>query len=138
MLVLSIIAVIIALVIVALFISYTNSYSQRVYGYDIFNSYTFVLCVIAYLSLYFGNKWYMSALEAGGDTLNGALVMIIGASILLYVFEYNIKKTSILYGVTMTFITGIVYAAATPVVLAFVLAAIAMLAETKPVYNIND
>jgi hypothetical protein len=138
MLVLSIIAVIIALVLVVLFIGYTNNYSQRVYGYDIFNHYTFILSVIAYLSLYFGSKWYMSALESQGDTLNGALVMIIGASILLYVFEYNIKKTSFLYGVAMTCITEIVYAAATPVVFAFVLVAIAMLAETKPVYNIKD
>jgi len=138
MLVLSIIAVIIVLVLVVLFIGYANSYSQKVYRYAIFNRFTFTLCVIAYLALYFGNKWYMSALKAGGDTLNGVLVMIIGASILLYVFEYNIKKTSIFYGVTMTFITGIVYAAATPVVFAFVLIAIAMLAETKPVYNIND
>lgn len=50
----------------------------------------------------------------------------------------NIKNTSLFYGLVMSVVTEIFYAAATPVVLLVLLMAAAFFAETKPVYNIND
>ncbi len=64
--------------------------------------------------------------------------MAIGAILLVGVVYLNIKNSSLLYGLIMSVVTEIIYAAATPVVLLVLLMAMAFFAETKPVYNIND
>ena len=138
MVVLSIIGIIIALILVALFVQYSNKHSQRAYNYEIFNAGNFIVSVLGYLAIYFGNGWYSDALKEHGDLLNGELLMGIGGLFLLGVVYINIKNTSLFYGLVMSVVTEIFYAAATPVVLLVLLMAAAFFAETKPVYNIND
>ena len=138
MVVLSIIGIIIALILVALFVQYSNKQSQRAYNYEIFNAGNFIISVLGYLAIYFGNGWYSDALKEHGDLLNGELLMGIGGLFLLGVVYINIKNTSLFYGLVMSVVTEIFYAAATPVVLLVLLMAAAFFAETKPVYNIND
>ena len=138
MVVLSIIGIIIALILVALFVQYSNKQSQRAYNYEIFNAGNFIVSVLGYLAIYFGNGWYTDALKGQGDLLNGELLMAIGGVFLLGVVYLNIKNTSFLYGLVMSVVTEIFYAAATPVVLLVLLMTAAFFAETKPVYNIND
>lgn len=138
MIVLSIIGIIIALILIALFIQASNAYSVKVYGYEIFNIGNFVISVLGYIAIYFGNEWYRDALKVQGDLLNGELLMAIGAILLVGVVYLNIKNSSLLYGLIMSVVTEIIYAAATPVVLLVLLMAMAFFAETKPVYNIND
>ena len=138
MVVLSIIGIIIALILIALFIQASNAHSVKVYGYEIFNAGNFIISVLGYLAIYFGNGWYSDALKEHGDLLNGELLMGIGGLFLLGVVYLNIKNTSLLYGLVMSFVMEILYAAATPVVLLVLLMAAAFFAETKPVYNIND
>ena len=138
MVVLSIIGIIIALIVVALFVQYTNEYSQSKYSYEIFNVGNFVISVVAYFALYFGNGWYQDALRVDGDLLNGILVIAIGVIALCGVVYINIKNTSLYYGIIMSIVTEILYAIATPIVFFALLMAVAFFAETKPVYNIND
>jgi len=139
MLVLSIIGIIIALILVALFVQFANEYSEKAYSYyAIFNATNFIVSALGYLAIYFGNEWYNDALKAHTDLLNGELLMGIGGLFLLGVVYRNIKNTSLIYGLIMSVVTEILYAAATPVVLWMLFAAVAVLAETKPVYNIND
>lgn len=138
MVVLSIIGIIIALIVVALFVQYTNEYSQSKYSYEIFNVGNFVISVVAYFALYFGNGWYQDALRVDGDLLNGILVIAIGVIAFCGVVYINIKNTSLYYGIIMSIVTEILYAIATPIVFFALLMAVAFFAETKPVYNIND
>ncbi len=138
MVVLSIIGIVIALILVALFIKVSNAHSVKVYGYEIFNAGNFIVSVLGYLAIYFGNRWYSDALKEHGDLLNGELLMGIGGLFLLAVVYLNIKNTSLLYGLVMSFVMEILYAAVTPVVLFVLFMAVAFFAETKPVYNINN
>ena len=138
MTVLTIIGVLIVLALLALSIQLANEHSTKVYGYEIFNIGNFILSVIAYLAIYFGNSWYMEALREQGDILNGVLLMGIGIIVLLWIIYNNIKKSSLVYGLTMSIITELLYAAATPLVFFAFIMAIAFFAQTKPVYNIND
>lgn len=138
MTVLTIIGVLITLILIALFIQSSNEYSMKVYGYEIFNAGNFMVSVFGYLAIYFGNSWYSEALKEQGDLLNGQLLMGIGGLFLLAAIYFNIKNTSLVYGLMMSIVTEILYAAATPVVLLGLLVAAAFFAETKPVYNIND
>ncbi len=138
MLVLSIIGIIIGLILLALFIQASNGYSVKVYGYEIFNTGNFTVSVLGYLAIYFGNSWYMDALKEHGDLLNGEILMAIGGVFLIGVVYLNIKNTSLIYGLVMSIVAEVVYAAATPFILLVLLMAGAFFAETKPVYNIND
>ena len=138
MLVLSIIGIIIGLILLALFIQASNGYSVKLYGYEIFNIESFIISVLGYLAIFFGNSWYMDALKEQGDLLNGEILMVIGGVFLLSVIYLNIKNTSFIYGLVMSIVTEVVYAAATPIVVLVLLMAVSFFAETKPVYNIND
>lgn len=51
-----------------------------------------------------GNYWSRSAVAAGGDPLNGWVVAIIGACVLLAVILNNFKNTNIWYGIGGTLI----------------------------------
>ena len=138
MLVLSIIGIIVGLIVIALFIQFSNEYSVRVYKYEIFNVGNFVLSVLGYIAVYFGNEWYFQELKVHGDTLNGILLIVIGALLLFSVIYVNIKKTSLLYGFMMSIVEGILYLVVTPLVFFVFIAVVAFFSETKPVYNIND
>ena len=138
MTVLTIIGVLIVLALLALSIQLANEHSTKVYGYEIFNIGNFIVSVLAYLGIYFGNSWYMDALREQGDILNGVLLMGIGIIVLLWIIYNNIKKSSLIYGLTMSIVTELLYAAATPLVFFAFIMAIAFYSQAKPVYNMND
>jgi len=138
MVVLSIIGIIIVLILIAVFIQASNEYSVKTYRYEIFNIGNFIVSVFGYLAIYFGHGWYTDAIREQGDLLNGILIMGFGILFLLGVVYFNIKKTSLLYGIVMSIISELIYAAATPIIFFALLLAGAFFAETKPVYNIND
>jgi len=138
MVVLTIIGVIVGLIFLAYFIGASNKYSKKVYKYEIFNMGTFIISAIGFLAIYFGNSWYTTALKKHGDILNGELMIVIGTLLLLGVLYVNIKNTSFMYGLIMSVVAGIIYAAATPLIFFAFLLATAFFSETKPVYRIND
>ena len=138
MMVLSIIGIIIVLVLISLLIAYSNEYSSKVYGYEIFNSGNFIVSVLGYLAIYFGNDWYLEALKTGEDVLNGEVLTLVGIVFLLGVIITNVKRTSLFYGLVMSVVMEILYLAATPIVFFAVLIAMAFLSQTRPVYTINN
>ena len=138
MVVLSIIGVIIGLILVTLLVKASNEHSSKVYKYKIFNYENFILSILGYFASYFGYEWYLKAIKQNTDILNGELLMVIGVLFFLAAIYANIKNTSLLYGLLMSIVTELVYAAAAPVVFYALIMAIAFFSKTKPVYNIND
>ena len=138
MIVLAIIAAIVALVLLAWFINYSNHYSLKKYGCEIFNVEEFGAYVIAYAFLYFGYDWFEKALSHNGDTLNGIILMVIGSIILIALVLSSIEETSIRYGLAMGLVKIVLYAAAAPVVIAGLFLIGAWLMETKPVVRLDD
>ena len=96
MTVLLVIAALIALALVVWFINYSNEYSQREYGYEIFTLEEFIVYVIAYAFLYFGYNWFEKALHNGGDTLNGILLMVISGIVFTVMILYAMDTQPII------------------------------------------
>lgn len=138
MLVLSIIAGLIVLVLVAIGMQYLNEYTKKHYRYEMFNLTTFVLYAIGYVLLYGGYRWIEDALQHKGDWLNGAVLIVIGVVLLIIAVVTIIKHTSLRYGVMLSIVLGVLYAAVTPITIYMLILAVAMLFETRPVYNLNS
>jgi hypothetical protein len=114
-----------------------NSYSYKKYKYEFFNMQNFVTTAIGYAFLFFGNNWYMNAVKANGDLLNGGILIGIGAVTVLYVVYINIKRTDLLFGLFFTLFQLVLYVALTLGAAFALLIVMAALSETKPVYNLN-
>jgi hypothetical protein len=114
-----------------------NSHSVERYGYEIFNVANFTLCVLGYTALFFGRSWYDDAIRLHEDILNGELLMGIGVLLLLLVAYLIIKRTSVVYGIVMSIVTGLFYAIATPFVVIALVVMVAYFSQTKPVINVN-
>lgn len=137
MIVLGIIGFILVVLLLYWLVISINAYSYKKYKYEFFNMQNFIITAIGYAFLFFGNKWYMSALKDSSDLLNGGILLGIGVVIVLYVVYMNIKHTALLFGLFFTLFELILYVALSLVSAFALLIAIAALAETKPVYNIN-
>jgi len=138
MAVLTIIGIIIGLMALYMFIEYLNNFSLRNYRYEFFSVAHFTQIIIGYWMIYFGNSLYTKALKAGGDLLNGELLMAIGAVAVLIILYKNFMATP--FGVALA-LSAIQLALSLPLAVgAFfvLLIAIAVLAETKPVYVLNN
>ena len=138
MIVLSIIAALIALAFIVWFVQYSNDYSTRVYGYEVFNTEEFFGYMVAYVMLYFGYNWFEEALNDHGDILNGILLVLIGLIVIAGMVYNTIKQTSLRYGLGMSLIKALLYAVAAPVVVGIVMIVGAWLMETKPVVRLDD
>lgn len=137
MLVLTIIGVLVGLFIVAMFITGSNEHALIKYGYEIFNYANFIVSVIGYVLIFFGYKWLMDDISNGGDTLNGAVLIGVGAIFLIYVVYTNIKNTSFIYGIVYTVFQTIIYIPSSYFAVIAVIMAIAFFSNTRPVYNLN-
>ena len=138
MLVLKIIGILIVAFLIYLLIIKVNEYTIQKYRYEFFNMANFLISAVGYGLLYFGYKWYMSALEKNQDILNGQILIGIGVILILTVIYYNIKNTSGPIGLVLSLIQAPIYSALAVFSLVALIAAIAFFSETKPVYNIND
>jgi len=118
-------------------VTVVNNYSYKKYKYEFFNMQNFVTTAIGYAFLFFGNNWYMDALKANGDLLNGGILIGIGAVTVLYVVYLNIKRTDLLFGLLGSLFQLILYVALTLGAVFALLIVMAALSETKPVYNLN-
>ena len=137
MTVITIIGILVGLYLLFLFITSVNNYTYRVYKYDIFNKENYFTSVGAYALIFFGNNLYRDAVANSGDILNGQLLIGFGIMILVGVFAYNIKHTSLILGFILSLIQVVIYVPAAIVSLLILLVLIAYFSETKPVYNIN-
>ena len=98
MTVLYIIGVLAIVIVLLMLVGWVNALSQRKYDYEFFTYGNLALATIAYALLFFGGKFYLDALSAHGDILNGILMMGIGAIIILGVLIWHIKHTSFIFG----------------------------------------
>jgi len=121
-----------------IFIEYLNNFSMRSYGYGFFSVGHLAQVIIGYWIIYFGNNLYSKALKAGGDLLNGELLIAIGAVVVLIVVYKNFKAVPFLVAVVLS---GVQLALCLPLAvgaLFILIVGAAILAETKPVYVLNN
>lgn len=138
MFVLSLIALIAASAALYGFIEWFNSYTHEKARYKFFTMEHSAAMVISYGLIFFGNGNMQSALENHGDALNGALVIGIGAVILIGVIVNNFKNTPKKLAIIGSIFQIILYI---PIAIGAVIIAAVMFAyfsQTKPVYNINS
>lgn len=139
MTVLTILGVLAAALMIYGFITFMNGYTYRKFQFKFFNEVNIFLIPIAYVAIFFGYSSYQDALKAtNGDPLNGALIVAIGAIILLGQIYINFKNTNFKYGLFGTMIQFILYVPITVVALGIIAIMFAFFADSKPVYNINS
>jgi len=126
-----------AVVLLLLFIvANINEYSMKHYSYEFFSFGNLAVVAVAYLMLFYGNKWYLEELAKAGDILNGQILMGIGVLIICALIYIHIKSTSIIFATVVTPFQLILYIpAAVLSIFAFIVVA-AWLTETKPVYRL--
>jgi hypothetical protein len=123
-------------ILLLLIVTYINEYSTKHYSYEFFSFGNLAVVAIAYLMLFYGDKWYSEELVKGGDILNGQILMGIGVLVISALVYVHIKNTSILFAAVVTPFQLILYIpAAVLSIFAFIIVA-AWLSETKPVYRL--
>lgn len=120
------------------FIEWFNAYTQEKARYQFFSIGNSVAMVFAYGMLYFGNTHMQRALENNGDWLNGALVMVIGISILIGVVVNNFKNTPRKLAIQGTIAQIILYVPIAVCAVIIVIAVVAFFSQIRPVYSINS
>jgi len=137
-LVLSIIGIIVVLSLIFLLAAYVGEYGVKHYGYELFTYQQFAFVSIPTVALYFGIKWFLDALKSDGDILNGLIVIGISILVLLYRVYYNFKHTNFLFGLGATLVQFGIFMPLSFFAFIALIMVVALLAETKPVYNLNS
>ncbi|MCX6075627.1 MAG: hypothetical protein NTW78_01925 [Campylobacterales bacterium] len=135
--VLKIIGVLAGLILLAMFVTSMNAYTQKKYKYEIFNWYNLAAAGAGYAFILFGRSWYLESLNINGDILNGIILIVIGVITLGLVVRNNIRKTSLTFELLFSVVQLALYIPAAVVAFYGLLAAAAFFAQTKPVYSIN-
>lgn len=138
MFVLSLIALIAASAALYGFIEWFNSYTQEKARYEFFTKEHTAAMVLSYGMMFFGNQWFKNASAVNGDTLNGAVVIIIGAIILISVIVNNFNKAPQKIALIGTAAQLILYIPIAIAAVFIILMMMAVLAQTKPTYNLNS
>ena len=142
MIVLSIIGGILGLAFVYWMVEKINELSYRVNKYEYFSATTAGFVVVGYYLLFFGYAVYTKAARVvDGDILNGILLMIIGGVLMgmIVISNFiNTPKENIFITLFFTTIQLVVYVGLAYVSIFIILLAVAALAQTKPVYVLNN
>jgi len=138
MTVLYILGTLLVIALIFVLVEKINAFSISNYNYEFFTWGNLFFTTTAYLSIFYGRKWYLSALVTdNGDTLNGVVLIVIGVLMLLGLLITHMKSTNFIFGFAVGFLQLALYVPASVAsVLAFIMAA-AWLSETKPVVNLN-
>ena len=137
MIVLGIILAIVVAVGVAVLIAKLDDIMSETYGYRFFTIEHFVMIFVAYLLIFFGHSWFVKALEASTDTLNGIVLMLIGAILIAVTFYRNIVNTSFAVGLSVSIVQLALYAVGSVFAFLALIMALAYFSDTKPVYTVN-
>ncbi|MFY1027467.1 hypothetical protein CFY87_10015 [Actinobacillus seminis] len=127
MLVLQIIGGILAIAVVLFGLFALNKAYKERFDFAIFSTTLIAVEMIGVVFSAGGWLWYSNALEEKGDTLNGIVLIVIGALIILGVIYTLYKNTNFLFGTLGTAILLIKLAILTallPILVVFVLLAI--------------
>jgi len=99
MLVLKILGIAILLASVVTVLHLFNEHCDEKFSYRFLTIESFFATATA-LALWFAGDWWRdSALQSGGDTLNGVLIMSFGVIVILGLVYFNFKHTNFVYGV---------------------------------------
>ncbi len=136
MTVLIILGVLAVIAILFVIVTWINDFTKRTYSYEFFSWGNLGVTALGYLLLFYGVKWFNEASTKGGDILNGQLLIGIGIIFILGVLYTHIKHTSFLFGIVVGIFQLIVYIPLSVISILALLAAVAWLTETKPVYKL--
>ena len=114
-----------------------DAYSYRVYGFEFFTLPRFMIVFVANIFLYFGESWYVEEAVKSGDILNGIILILIGLGLILYNTYINISKTSLVFGFLVSLFQLALFAIGSLFALLGLFIMLALLSQTKPVYNLN-
>ena len=137
MMVLMTIGAIAGVIILYLLVSWINRYSYSKYRYEFFSFSNYVVTGVGYFLIYFGQDWHAEALVNSGDVLNGQLLMGIGAVLILAVFVNHVRNTNFLFAVVVGAFQIVLYIPLAYLGAFALVAMVAALFDTKPVYRIN-
>lgn len=137
MLILTLIGLLIAAFAIYTFILWFNKYTYQHAQYEFFTMEHSVAMVFSYALMFFGNSWMQTALANNNDWLNGAIVLVVGALLLMGAIINNFKKAPRLYAIAGSLAQLIFYIPITIGAVIIVAVMVAWFSETKPVYNIN-
>lgn len=142
MVVLSIIGGLLALLFLYWMVEKINELSYNKNNYEYFSATTAGFVVVGYYFLFFGYGVYTQAARVvDGDILNGILLMIIGGvlvGVIVISNFINTPKENIFITLIFTAIQLIIYIGLAYVSIFIILLAFAVLAQTKPVYVLNN
>ena len=138
MIVLSIIAVIIALIILYVSITSFNSWTNEKFKYTFFNWTNYTIISISYAFIALGVFLYLEASKVGGDVLNGYILISIGSLGVLGIILYNFSETSFIVAVLGSIFQLVMHLAFSLAGLIALVVMIGVASNTKPVYNVND
>ena len=138
MTVLIIVGFIVGMIGLYLVFEYLNDVSMKNYSYEFFSIGHLIQVMIGYWIIFFGNNIYMKAAKASGDLLNGQLLIAIGVVVVLIVVYKNFKAVPFLVALAFTILELIICAPLAVGAFFILVIAAAALAETKPVYVLNN
>ncbi len=138
MTVLIIMGVLLVLFAIAMLVIGLNDYSDKHFRYVLFSYEQLAWVGVPSVVGYFSHSSYVSAVAHNGDIYNGLILMTFSALVLLFVIYRNIKSTNLRFGLLGSIIQFAILMPLSFLALIGILLAIAALAQTKPVYNLNS
>lgn len=138
MTVLIILGVIIVAIVLYILIDKFNVYTYNKYRYEFFDMTNISTLSVAYIAIFFGYRWYESALIKDGDTLNGILVCSIASIVIMFIIIRNIKATSLLMGIFGSLFLLVVTVPIAAIGLFVFFALMAFASKTTPTYSLNS
>jgi uncharacterized integral membrane protein len=114
-----------------------DEHSLKKYGYEFFTYPYFVASGFAYMMIFFGHSFYVKGMKNATDTLDGIMLVIIGALILLYIIYKNVTSTSLKFSLLVTPFQLLIFACVSFISVAGTILAVSILFQTTPVYTVN-
>jgi CDP-diglyceride synthetase len=136
--VLSIIGGLLAVAFVYYITEVINKISERKYDYVFFDESSAVTVIIGYYLCFFGYNNLMHALRVDGDTLNGILLIGIGAIFLIVQLWKNFENTNFKMGLWFSIIQFAIYIPVAIIALFFIIVMIVIAADSRAAFCIND
>ena len=135
--------IVVAAVIAAFAVGVTmfNHHCTAKFGHAFFTKKAFYITSAALAMLIVGNMWRHSAIQSHGDTLNGIVVMILGALLACWLVYVNIRRTDAMYGiggsVAQLGLFSVLALVWLPLMVVALIGHFLLLMSAKPMYVVN-
>ncbi|WP_233810270.1 hypothetical protein [Paraburkholderia sp. HP33-1] len=135
--------ILVATVLVAFLVGITNFNNRCAskFGHVFFTKRAFYITAAAIGVYAVGQMWRHSAQQSHGDTLNGMVLMLVGALIAAWLVVDNVKRTDPLYGIAGSVVSLGLFSLLAwvwlPLMAIGLVCYFLMLMTAKPVYVVN-